>query len=156
MFAVLPLCALLLSTPVRMEHPSTPRRLDVRELPAVLEQAHLAVFGRRPSRSRLSLAVGQVRLEGLALPGRNLGGLEYVPGLPWVRVDRLTRLRAFDSYAAAARAYWDVLSMRCRGALSAMDGGDPDEVARRLRRCDYYRAPEEWYRAGLRALRLAW
>lgn len=153
MLAAVPLLAFLLAAPVRLQHLATPTRIDVAELPAVLARAHAAVFGLAPSRSRLGLAVGQVRLEGLALPGRNLGGLESEPGQPWVRVDRVTKLRAFDTYDAAARAYWILLGARCGGALTAFDAGDPDEAARRLRRCGYYGAPEAWYRAGLRALR---
>lgn len=151
--ATLPLLAFLLACPIRPQHPATPTELPVAELPAVLALAHVDVFGVPPSRARLALAVGQVRLEGLTLPGRNLGGLEYERGLPWVRVDRLTRLRAFDDYAAAARAYWGLLRARCSGALAAFDAGDPDDAARRLKRCGYYGASEAWYRAGLGALR---
>lgn len=99
------------------------------------------------------MALAQVRLEGLSLPGRNLGGLEYVEGLPWVRVDRLTRLRAFDSYPEAARSYWTLLRRLCMGAVATMDGGDPEATDRALRRCGWYRAPVAWYSAGLRALR---
>ncbi len=149
----IPLFAFLLTAPIRLQHPATPTAITVAALPAVLARAHVAVFGAPPSRGRLSIAVGQVRLEGLTLPGRNLGGLEYERGLPWVRVDRLTRLRAFDDYDAAARAYWSLLSARCSGALRAFDDYDADEAARRLKRCGYYGASEMWYRAGLRALR---
>jgi hypothetical protein len=153
MFALPAVLSFLLSAPHRFEHPATPTRIDVRDLSDVLTDAHRDVFGRSPSRARLGMAIGQTRLEGLALPGRNLGGLEYVPGRPWVRVDRLTRLRAFDSYADAARAYWSLLAARCAGALVAFDSGDPSESARRLKRCGYFGAPEEWYRTGLAALR---
>jgi hypothetical protein len=118
-----------------------------------LTAAHVEVFGRRASAARLSLLVAQVRLEGLALPGRNLGGLERVPGAPWVQVDRLTQLRAFWRYQDAARAYLILLGRNCRGALHAMDSGDPDVTAAALARCGWYRAPERWYAAGLRALR---
>ena len=144
---------LIASVPVHLERPATPTHIDVADLAPVLARAHVDVFGRAPSRARLAMAVGQTRLEGLALPGRNLGGLEYERGLPWVRVDRLTRLRAFGGYEEAARAYWSLLRERCAGALVAFDAGDPDEAARRLRRCGYYGASEAWYRDGLRALR---
>lgn len=153
MIAALPLLAFLLSTPVRLERPAIPTALPVADLPAVLAEAHLDVFGRAPSRARLSMAVGQVRLEGLALPGKNLGGLEFEAGKPWVRVDRLTRPRAFESYAEAARAYWTLLRERCSGALHDFDAGDPEASARRLRRCGYFHASVDWYIAGLRALR---
>lgn len=115
--------------------------------------AHVEVFGRRASAARLSLLVAQVRLEGLVLPGRNLGGLERVRGEAWVQVDRVTQLRAFRTYQDAARAYVALLGRHCRGALHVMDGGDPAETARRLRICGWYRAPEAWYAAGLAALR---
>lgn len=153
MFALLAATALVFNTPHRFQHPATPTHIDVGELPAVLADAHEDVFGQRPSKSRLGMAVGQVRLEGLTLPGKNLGGLEYEEGLPWVRVDRLTRLRAFDTYHDAAKAYWRLLRERCSGALHAFDSGDPDESARRLKRCGYYGVSEEWYRKGLTALR---
>lgn len=154
MLALPLVAALLLSTPARpLQRPATPTSIDASDLPAVLTAAHVDAFGVPPSRARLGMAIGQVRLEGLTLPGRNLGGLEYVEGRPWVRVDPLTRLQAFDSYREAAVAYWHVLGDRCRGALVAFDAGDPDEAARRLKRCGYYGAPEPWYRAGLRALR---
>jgi hypothetical protein len=142
----------LASTPIRLQHPADPVSLSLHEVASTLREAHVEVFGQAPSRHRLALAVGQVRLEGLALPGRNLGGLEYVPGLPWVQVDRVTRLRAFDSYPEAARAYWSHLGRVCRGALAMMDWGTPEEVASALRRCGWYRAPVAWYQAGLRAL----
>lgn len=145
--------AYLLTAPVRLEHPATPTSITVADVAPVLRRAHDDVFGRPPSRARLGMAIGQVRLEGLALPGRNLGGLEYVRGKPWVRVDRLTRLQAFDSYDDAARAYWRLLRDRCSGALVAFDAGDPAESARRLKRCGYYHASEDWYRDGLRVLR---
>ena len=74
-------------------------------------------------------------------------------GLPWVRVDRLTRLRAYDTYDEAARAYWALLGRICKGALSAMDNGSHVEVAARLKRCGWYGAPVQWYVDGLRMLR---
>lgn len=147
------LAALIFAVPLRLERPATPTRLDVVDAPAVLRAAHLDVFGVPPSRARLAMAVGQVRLEGLALPGRNLGGLEYVEGRAWVRVDRLTRLRAFDTYPEAARAYWRTLAACCAGALASMDGGDALTVAQRLKAGGYYGVSVERYATGLRSLR---
>ncbi len=151
--------ALLLTTPAAappaetLPRPAEATALPVADAPAVLERAHLAVFGHLPSAARLAMATAQVRLEGLALPGRNLGAIHAVRGQPWARLGRSHRLRWFASYDDAARAYWGLLRARCRGALHAMNSGDPARVARRLRRCGYYRAPEAWYRDGLRALR---
>lgn len=153
MLAILPLLAYLAVTPIQLQQPATPTSLAVADVPATLTRAHIVVFGKPPSRARLSIAIGQVRLEGLTLPGRNLGGLEYERGKAWVRVDRLTRLRAFHSYHDAAVAYFGLLAERCKGALHAMDGGDADEVAVRLKRCSYFGVPTAWYAKGLRALR---
>lgn len=110
---VVAVLAFLLASPVHLERPATPTSITVPEVRATLARAHVDIFGAAPSRSRLALLVAQVRLEGLALPGRNLGGLEYIAGRPWVRVDRLTRLQAFDDYDAAARAYVRLLRSRC-------------------------------------------
>lgn len=98
------LLAGILAAPVRLERPATPTALPLVDAAAVLADAHAAVFGSPPTRARLSLAVGQVRLEGLALPGHNLGGLEYVEGRPWVRVDRLTRRTRGGSRRAGTTA----------------------------------------------------
>ena len=145
---------LLLHVPLPpLERPATPTSIAVEKLPDVLTRAHEEEFGSRPSRDRLSMAVGQVRLEGLALPGKNLGGLEFEPGRPWVRVDRLTRLRAFETYLDAAKAYWRLMNERCRGALHAFGSGDPEAVVERLKACGYFHGSADWYVAGLRALR---
>lgn len=154
MATVIAVLALLLTTPTpSLQRPATPTALPADAAPDVLRRAHVAVFAHAPSAARLAMATAQVRLEGLALPGRNIGAIHATRGQPWVRLGRSHRLRWFATYDDAARAYWRLLRSRCAGALHAMNSGDPAEVARRLRRCGYYRAPEAWYRDGLRALR---
>jgi len=151
--AVLLLAATLLMLPAMpLQRPRTVDRLNRVDVAAVLDRAHEEVFGERASAGRLQVAVAQLLLEGLALPGRNLGGLERVPGEPWVQVDAVTQLRAFDSHAEAARAYWRMLARICRGALAAFDYGSPEEIARRLYRCWWFRSSEQRYARGLRGL----
>jgi hypothetical protein len=123
--------------------------LTAAELPALLREAHTDVLGAPPTRARLAMAVAQVRLEGIRLCGRNLGAIGAGPGEPSCRVGG-SRLRAWESYGAAARGYFTLLQARCAGALHAMDGGDVDEVAGRLARCGYHRTTPERYAAGLR------
>jgi len=138
--------------PVPLQRPYAETHLPRVMVRAVLREAHVYVFDKEPSEGRLRVAAAQVRLEGLALPGKNLGGLERIKGQPWVQVDPVTQLRAFDTYAEAARAYWTLLAKVCRGALASFDYAGPEEIAGRLYRCWWFRSPEDRYARVLRAL----
>ena len=135
------------------------------ELREKLALAHQTVFDVAPSQGRLTMAGAQVRIEGLALRGHNLGGLEAVPGKPWVGCGRGCRIRAFVSYEDAAVAYWEHLAERCRGALHAFDSRDPILVAHHLARCGYFTSthpdpahstPVDVYAQRLRACMPPW
>lgn len=122
--------------------------LRAAEVPALLRSAHVAELGRAPTPARLAMAVAQVRLEGLALCGRNLGAIGAGPGEPSCKVGG-SRLRAWATYGEAARHYWATLRARCSRALHAYDTGDARLVAGLLARCGYHRTPVAIYAAGL-------
>lgn len=154
--------ALMLTTlpAPQLERPPIETPIRGAALRAVLRDAHVATFGKAPSRARLSMAVAHVAFEGADRSvAFALGGIDAAPGQVFTRW-RNCRLVAHDDHASSARAYFRFMARRCGGALAAFDTGDPGRVADHLAvtkrdgtaGCAYHRLDTSIYSEQLRRL----
>lgn len=59
--------------------------------------------------------------------------------------------RAFDSFEESAKAYWETIG-KCQLAIQNFGYGNPEEIARGLKSCNYYQSPVEEYKKILSIL----
>lgn len=139
--------------PLRESIIKTP--LGAVELAAVLRDAHTAVFGYPPSMRRLSVAWGQVTLEGARRGfNHNLGSVGIPDSnhtSPYVVVGGARFATALTFIDGAIR-YWATLRQGFPNTLKAFDTGDAYTCGMALGRGGYHRSDSEDYARKMSSL----
>lgn len=128
--------------------------LSEEDLLSSLKDAHLVVFGKEPSRNRLSMGWAQVSFEngrGDKIYNFNFGNIGASKKEPHFYISR-SRFRANDSAQEGAVRYWKHLKERCNSVLVHFDAGDAVSASYQLQRCGYYRCDKDHYARNLKQL----
>lgn len=134
--------------------PKTLTPLSEQELMRVLKDGHVSVFGKEPSKNRLSMGWSQVSFEngrGDKVYNFNLGNIGASKKEPHFYISG-SRFRANESPQEGAIRYWKHLKERCNSVLGYFDAADPTGAAYQLRRCGYYRCDKNHYARSMRQL----
>jgi hypothetical protein len=124
------------------------------ELTSVLQEAHMEVFGKPASKSRLSVAWAQIAFEnarGTAVFNHNLGNVGPGRLHPYYKQGP-ARFRSFKTFQEGARVYWEHLRDKCSAAMASFDAMNAQNTAYLLRRCGYHRTEIDLYARGLNGL----
>jgi hypothetical protein len=139
--------------PLRASLEKTP--LGELELGAVLRDAHVAVFGVEPTMRRLSVAWGQVTLEGAKRGfNHNLGSIGLPDSnttSPYVMVAG-ARFATAPTFIDGAIRYWQTLKGNFPNTLKMFDSGDAYSCGMAMGRGGYHRSDSEDYAMKMRNL----
>jgi hypothetical protein len=147
--------------------PTTRTTMTPLDVLTALRSAWLALGLAMPSRAALLTLLAQWSLEtggGFASKNWNLAGIKHTQGdghdyaryltEEVVNGQRVTLEQDFRAYASLDDGAFDYLrTLRKNFAFAwpAVEAGEPEDFAHRLKIARYYTAPEEQYAAGLRA-----
>jgi hypothetical protein len=137
--------------PIQCDKVQTP--ITEFELENVLYEAHVDVFGKKPSENRLAMGWAQVALEngaGAKTYNFNLGNIGASERDSYYNVSG-HHYRNYGNFMQSARTYWHIIS-RCNMAVKYFDAGYADAAAHALRRCGYFRADVDAYSSELSSL----